>query len=81
MANGKPFVPEAMTCATLKYPFGTRLRVTNTKTGASVVVTCTDRGPAGWLKPYRCVDLSSGAFSRIADLTSGLVSVTMRVEN
>jgi rare lipoprotein A len=73
MANGRPFNPDALTCASWKYPFGTRLKVTNREDGRWVVVTVTDRGPAKRLK--RAIDLSEASFKRIADLDKGLVQV------
>lgn len=75
MANGQPFSPDRLTCATWQYRFGQVLRVTNTATGKSVVVICTDRGPNKRFKPRRCVDLSRAAFRKIADLKVGVVSV------
>lgn len=75
MANGQPFSPDRLTCATWQYRFGQVLRVTNVKTGKSVVVICTDRGPNRRFKPRRCVDLSRAAFRKIADLDLGVVPV------
>lgn len=71
MANGQPMNPSALTTAHPWLPFGTRLRVTNQRTGKSVTVRVTDRGPAYG----RVLDLSPGAFSRIASLGSGLADV------
>lgn len=73
MANGRPFNPMAMTCASWHHPFGTKLRVTNIATGKSVVVIVTDRGPAKRLR--RQVDLSLAAFSAIANPKRGLAKV------
>lgn len=77
MANGKPFDPDALTCASWHYPFGTRLKITNEDSGESVIATCTDRGPAIRLK--RIIDLSSAAFKQIAPLKQGLVTVRVEV--
>jgi hypothetical protein len=44
-ADGGWFDPEAMTAAHRTLPFGTVVRVTRIKTGASVEVTINDRGP------------------------------------
>ena len=80
MANGKPFNPAALTCASWAYPLGTRLRVTNTATGLSVVVVCTDRGPNRRLVAAgRCIDLSAAAFAAVGDRTAGLVPVRVEV--
>lgn len=75
MANGKPFDPDALTCASWRHPIGTKLEV-RTKTDA-VVVTVTDRGPNKRLRK-RVVDLSAAAFKRLAGLELGLVPVTIR---
>jgi rare lipoprotein A len=44
-ASGEPFNPHAMTAAHRTLPFGTRLNVTNPRTGKSVEVIVNDRGP------------------------------------
>jgi peptidoglycan lytic transglycosylase len=44
-ASGQPFNPHAMTAAHRTLPFGTRLNVTNPRTGQSVEVVVNDRGP------------------------------------
>jgi len=71
-ASGEPFDSSAMTAAHKTLPFGTKLRVTNTDSGDSVVVTVNDRGPfvAG-----RCLDLTTGAFSKIASMGAGVATV------
>lgn len=45
MSNGERYHRDSMTCAHLKYPFGTMLRVRNLSNGREVVVRVTDRGP------------------------------------
>jgi rare lipoprotein A len=68
-ANGRPYRPGAMTAASNHYRLGTRLRVTNRRTGKSVVVTVTDRcGNCS-------IDLSRAAFQRIAPIKQGRVPV------
>lgn len=71
-ASGRPMDPYANITAHRSLPFGTRLRVTNQSNGKSVVVTVLDRGPfvAG-----RVLDLSYGAFSKIASPSSGVADV------
>ena len=44
-ANGKRLDCNALTAAHRSFPFGSKVRVTNIKTGNSVIVTITDRGP------------------------------------
>jgi rare lipoprotein A len=57
-ANGETFNRKALTAAHRSLPFGTRLRVTNERTGRSVVVRVNDRGPfAGG----RIIDISQSA--------------------
>lgn len=44
-SSGEPFNMYAKTCAHKEYPFGTRLKVTNTSNGKTVECTVNDRGP------------------------------------
>lgn len=71
MANGKPFNPNALTCASWKYPLGTRLKVCHKN--CTVFVTVTDRGPAKRLG--RDIDLSRAAFKQLCPLEVGLAEV------
>lgn len=76
MANGKPFVPEALTVASWHHPLGTKIRVT-AENGNTVDVVVTDRGPAKRLvNKGRILDLSEGAFKHLAVPAAGLVKVT-----
>jgi rare lipoprotein A len=54
-ASGIPLNNNAMTAAHKSLPFGSRVKVTNKKSGHAVTVTITDRGP--YVKG-RCIDLS-----------------------
>lgn len=72
MANGKPMNPQAMITAHPSLPLGTRIRVTNPANGKSVSLVVSDRGP---FHGGRILDLSAGAFSRIASLGQGVVKV------
>lgn len=76
-ASGRIFNKHELTAAHNRLPFGTRVRVTNVKTGKSVIVTITDTG--GFGKYNREIDLSRGAFSRIAPLNQGLATVKLQV--
>lgn len=71
-ASGQPFRVSAMKAAHKTLPMGTKLRVTNPANGKSVVVTINDRGPyiAG-----RCLDLTTGAFRKIANPSAGVITV------
>ena len=44
-ASGEPFRPDSLTAAHRKLPFGTRVKVTNPRTGATTIVKINDRGP------------------------------------
>ena len=72
MANGRPMDPNAMTTAHPSLPLGTRILVTNPANGKSVNLVISDRGP---FHGGRILDLSSGAFSRIASLGQGVARV------
>ena len=74
MANGQRFDPAALTCATWDWPLGAWLEVTHNH--KRVVVQVTDRGPAFNL--HRVVDLSQGAFDRLADWKLGVINVSVR---
>jgi|ERR1700688_173728 len=65
-ASGQPFRPDGLTAAHKKLPFGTRVQVTNPRTGASTIVIINDRIP---FTRGRDIDLSSGA-ARAIGLTS-----------
>jgi rare lipoprotein A (peptidoglycan hydrolase) len=61
-------------CASPTLPFGTVLTVVNNATGASTVCTVDDREDSGY---PRVVDLSPEGFSQIADMSQGVVAVTI----
>ena len=71
-ADGSRFNAHGLTTAHRYLPFGTKLLVSNPNNGKAVAVTVTDRGPfiAG-----RDLDLSYGAFSRIASPGQGVARV------
>ena len=76
MANGKEFKDDDMVCASWDYPLGTLVRVTSINAGHrgnSVIVRVSDR-TARRFKGKR-IDLSKGAFSKIADCKQGIVQV------
>ena len=77
-ANGDVFNMNAMTCAApKKYKFGTRLKVTNIVNGKSVVVRVNDRGGFG----SNVIDLTHGAFGKIANHSSGRIRVNVEVSD
>jgi peptidoglycan lytic transglycosylase len=61
-ASGGPFVTGGGTAAHKTLPFGTKVVVTNPRTGIAVVVTIDDRGP---FTRGRDIDLSRGAAQAI----------------
>lgn len=75
-ANGETFNAYARTVAHRWLPFGTKIKVVNQNNGASVVVRVNDRGP---YYGNRVLDLSYGAFSRIASPSQGETRVCYRV--
>ena len=76
MANGQKYRPYKKTAAHKTLPFGTKVKVTNTKTGESVKVTITDRGP---YSKGRIIDLSRKAARKIDMLDAGVVPVKIKV--
>ena len=75
-ASGELYDRDKKTAAHKKLPFGTKVKVTNIKNSKSVIVKINDRGP---FVKGRIVDLSSSAFSRIADLGAGVIEVKIEV--
>jgi rare lipoprotein A len=73
-ASGETFNPGALTAAHRTLPFGTRVRVTNSRNGRSIIVRINDRGP---FVKGRAIDLSSGAARAIGMGSTG--NVTMEV--
>ena len=75
-ANGEKFNDLYATCASWHYPFGTYLKVTNVRSGKSVVVRVNDRGPKRKLN--RVVDLTKGSFQMIAHPKYGVAKVSVQ---
>lgn len=75
-ASGERFNNGAMTTAHQTLPYGTKVRVTNTKNGKSVVVRVNDRGPT---EPNRILDVSRAAAQRLGFIRAGLVEVKLEV--
>jgi rare lipoprotein A len=75
-ADGSRFNAHGLTTAHRHLPFGTRLRVINPSNNKTVMVTVTDRGP---FVPGRSLDLSYGAFARIASPSQGVARVCYSV--
>src|SRR5215207_11331728 len=67
-ANGERFNTHALTAAHKTLPFSTKLRVTNERTGKSVVVRINGRGPYAH---GRVIDLSKAAAEAVGILGIG----------
>lgn len=76
-ASGIPFRQNQMVAAHRAYPFGTILRVTNTRNNRSVNVRVVDRGPFG--KEARILDLSRRAAQELDYIGSGRAQVRVEV--
>lgn len=78
-ASGEKFRNSDLTAAHRKLPFGTKVKVTNTANGESVVVKVNDRGPQ---KKSREIDLSKRAFMQITDNKNhGVLRVSIEIIN
>jgi len=75
-ASGSRFDPRGLTAAHRTLPLGTKIRVTNPRTGASVLVTVTDRGP---YCGRRELDLSKAAAREVGILLRGVAPVVVEV--
>ena len=71
-ASGTIYHKDSMTCAHLRYPFGTMLKVRNISNGKEVTVKVTDRGP--YSKRF-VIDLSKAAARHIDILAGGHADV------
>lgn len=71
-ASGETFNENAMTAAHRSLPFGTKLRVTDQRTGREVQVTINDRGP---FVGKRIIDLSKAAANELGFRNRGVTSV------
>jgi len=71
-ASGQKLNTAALTAAHRNLPFGTKVKVTNTNNGRSVVVTINDRGP---FVRGRVIDVTPAAARELG--FSGLTRVTV----
>ena len=77
-ASGATYNMYEMTAAHRTLPFGTRVRVTDRETGASVVVRINDRGP---FVDGRVIDLSYQAARELGMIQRGVAEVELDVVN
>ncbi|HEY7403189.1 MAG TPA: septal ring lytic transglycosylase RlpA family protein [Candidatus Angelobacter sp.] len=75
-ANGQPYDMNAMTAAHRTLPLGTIARVTDLKTGDSVLLRITDRGP---FVNDRVIDLSRAAARKLSVFQHGTALVRIEV--
>lgn len=73
-ASGERFDPEKLTAAHRTLPLGSKVRVTNSRNGESVVVRVNDRGP---FHGNRVIDLSAGAARTIGLIKAGTGRVSL----
>jgi len=76
-ASGDIFDQEQLTAAHRALPFGTLVRVTNTKNRRSVQVRINDRGPFGSRR--RIIDLSRKAAEQLGMIAAGVVEVRVEI--
>lgn len=67
-------------CAARDFARGKRIKITDQRTGKSVVCLVTDHGPDKKIHPDRVVDLSSTAFKVLAPLKVGIIKNVNVVE-
>lgn len=75
-ASGEKFDGRELTAAHPTLPFGTKLRVTDVKSGRSVTVRVNDRGP---YVPGRIVDVSHSAAQSLGMIGKGVANVRLDV--
>jgi rare lipoprotein A len=75
-SSGERFNRFKYTCAHKSLPFGTRLRVTNIKTGKAVVVRVSDRGP---FRHERIIDLAEVAARPLGIVDQGAATIIAQI--
>ena len=73
--SGEVFRSNGMTCASNKFPIGAILKVTNKQNKKSVIVRVNDTGKI----KDNVIDLSKGAFKKIAKLEEGRIKVYVSI--
>jgi rare lipoprotein A len=72
--SGEVFNKNKYTCASNIHKLGTKLKVTNIENNKSVIVKVNDTGK---LKA-NSIDLSEGAFKKIAELDKGVIKIKVQ---
>lgn len=75
-ASGERMNPSAMTAAHRKLPFGTTVKVVNSRNGKAVVVRINDRGP---FVTGRIIDLSKAAAAKLDFVSAGHTKVCLEM--
>ena len=75
-ANGKPFNPKIFTCATWRFPIGSKLHIVESHNGSAVDVIVTDKPAKRFLNR---IDLSPAAFNKLDGLDLGLADVSVKL--
>ncbi len=75
-ASGEIFSNQKFTAAHRTLPFGTKVKVTNLRTGLSTIVKVNDRGP---FHSSRALDLSKVAFDEIGNLNKGTMPIEYEI--
>ena len=75
-ANGKRYHRNELTAAHKTLPFGTRVKVTNSKNGKSVELVINDRGPR---QSGRVLDISPAAAKALGISRHGMAEVSVEV--
>lgn len=75
-ASGEIFDNSKLTAANMKLPFGTKVKITNLRSGKTVVVKVNDRGP---FHSSRAFDLSKAAFNEISSMHAGTIPIEYEV--
>ena len=75
-ASGEIFSNSKLTAANRTLPFGTNIKVTNLRTGKSVIVKVNDRGP---FHSSRAIDLSKAAFDAIGNTKRGTMPIEYQI--
>ncbi len=75
-ASGETFDLNGMTAAHRTLPFGTKVRVINARTGASVIVRINDRGP---FTKGRLIDVSRAAAEKLGIVGAGHGTVELEL--
>ena len=75
-ASGEVFDNSKLTAANMRLPFGTQVKITNLRTGKSVIVRINDRGP---FHRSRAFDMTKAAFNEIGDHSSGTIPIEYEI--